>query len=155
MTEQQERYVHLFCCVEWLNEAWLLLNQLKDESSNRLAGTAFRFALVLYAKPFKASHGERIRIHRLNESDVPRELLPLHQRLINSRDQIHAHSDLSEMGVALYVGQHEGRQRAVLSRRVIDPHQEMTNIPEIIAMIEKILDGLEAKLKQAEAELQS
>jgi hypothetical protein len=90
MSEQEEKFVHFVSCITWLNNAWQILNVIPTQSENSFIGPAFRFTLVEYCKPYKLSHGVSKKF-KLDTSLIPKEHLPLHERIISSRDQVHAH----------------------------------------------------------------
>src|SRR5450759_693590 len=89
MTEQEELFIHFSSCVTWLNNSWRLLQLIRSQSENPLVGPAFRFALVEYCKPYKISMG-KIRRLKLDTRFVPCALLPLHEQIVTSRDQVQA-----------------------------------------------------------------
>jgi hypothetical protein len=51
MKEQEEIYIHLANSIDSLNRVWRILNKIKQEKDNSLAGYAFEFALIEYSKP--------------------------------------------------------------------------------------------------------
>lgn len=153
MTPARERYLHLFCCAEWLNEAWRLLQMVRDHRDSPLAGAAFRYASILYAKLYKFSHGDEGK-YKLDGRYVPVESLQLHQRLVDDRDQIHAHSDLRRMEAVVEPVHFQDGTRASISRSIIYPTATMTQIDMFISLIEGTLDALEADLRSQEAQLQ-
>ena len=153
MTEVEERYVHFVSCIEWLNEAWALLGELRGNTGAKFAGAAFRFALIQYAKPYKVSHGTQRRKLKLDDQFVPAKRRALHERIISRRDQLHAHTDLTVSDAVLYVGEFQGDKRAVLSRNHIDPLQDMRDIEEIIALVEGTLDAMYLERSRLESAL--
>ena len=155
MTDSAERYIHFSCCLEWLNECWSLLQTLKGEPSNPLRGPAFRFALVLYGKPYRESRGTSIRKHRLDNSFVPVELQSLHSEVLNQRDQLHAHSDLTVMDALLTVHRFEEKQYALMIRNHIDQTALLSRLDEIISLVEATLDRMYAEAKKLEAGLRA
>ena len=103
MTRQEEGFVHFVSCIRWLNNAWCLLNAIISAQDSSLIGPAFRFALIEYSKAYKFSHGTENRKFILDTSCIPVESMALHTRIINDRDQVHAHSDLTVMEAKLYI----------------------------------------------------
>ncbi len=58
MTEQEEEFLHLASCIENLNSAWRILQELKTEKATPvLIDAAFQYALIEYSKPYKVSYG--------------------------------------------------------------------------------------------------
>ena len=146
MTEQEEYFVHFVSCMTWLNNAWRLLNSIQTQSENPLIGPAFRFALVEYCKPYKLSYGINKKF-KLETSFIPKELLPLHERIISSRDQVHAHSDLTVMQAKLHVHEFMGQRYTLISQNKIYGAEEFPNLQEIVKLIEATLDNLYAQEK--------
>ncbi len=62
MNLQEEQYVHFVSSTDNLNNAWQILQNIKQilqenkqGKGNPLVGAAFRFALIEYSKPYKCS----------------------------------------------------------------------------------------------------
>ncbi|MHB8745629.1 MAG: hypothetical protein ACYC7I_03755 [Gammaproteobacteria bacterium] len=141
MSEQEEQFVHFVFCITWLNNAWRLLNNIHTQPENSLIGPAFRFALVEYCKPYKLSHGINKKF-KLDTSLIPKEHLPLHDRIIHSRDQIHAHSDLTVMDAKLQVHEFMGQRYTLIPQNIIHGTEELRNLQEIVALIEATLGNM-------------
>lgn len=141
MTEQEEHFVHFVSCITWLNNAWRLLNTIHTQPENPLIGPAFRFALVEYCKPYKLSHGINKKF-KLDTSLIPKGHLSLHERIISSRDQIHAHSDLTVMDAKLHVHEFMGQRYTLIPQNIIYGTEELPNLQEIVALIEATLDNM-------------
>ena len=141
-----EQFVHFVSCITWLNNAWRSLDMIHTQSGNPLIGPAFRFALVEYCKPYKLSHGIN-RKFKLDTSFIPKERLPLHERIISSRDQIHAHSDLTVMDAKLHVHEFMGQRYTLIPQSIIHGTEELPNLQEIVALIEATLDNMYAPKK--------
>lgn len=149
MTEQEEHFVHFVSCITWLNNAWRLLNMIHTQSENPLIGPAFRFALVEYCKPYKLSHGINKKF-KLDTSFIPKERLSLHERIISSRDHIHAHSDLTVMDAKLHVHEFMGQRYTLIPQNKIHDTEELSNLQEIVALIEATLENMYAQEKVLE-----
>lgn len=135
MNEQEERFVHFVSCITWLNNAWRLLGTIHTQPKNPLRGPAFRFALVEYCKPYKLSHGINKKF-KLDTLLIPQEYLQLHERIISSRDQIHAHVDLTIMDAKLHVHEFMGQRYTLIPQNIIYIDEELQNLQEIIALLE-------------------
>lgn len=146
MTEQEEQFVHFVSCITWLNNAWQLLKIIHAQSDNQLIGPAFRFALVEYCKPYKLSHGINKKF-KLDTTFIPKERLSLHERIISSRDQVHAHSDLTLMDAKLHVHEFMGQRYTLIPQNIIYGTEELSNLQEIVALIEATLDNMYAQEK--------
>lgn len=158
MTPQEEKYVHFASCLENLNRAWWILNEVKRSEGN-LRGPAFQMALIEYAKPYLDSHGavtdakgKCIR-YKLDTRHVPSTYLDLHDRLLRQRNQIHAHSDLTVLEAKVYVDAASQGQRAFIAQNVIFGAQELANIDLIIELIEGTLARMYPEARSMEAQL--
>jgi hypothetical protein len=159
MTEQEEKYVHFGSCIDDLNSAWRLLHEIKQCKGNSLVGAAFQFALIEYSKPYKVSLGAvsnskgRPIPYKLDESRIPPKHIELHKRIIDARDQIHAHSDLTVMEAKLYVkNSPQGRVVGAVQNKITGT-EELSKIDAIIGLIEETLDRMYEDVKQLEAAL--
>jgi len=153
MQLERERYLHLFCCAEWLNEAWALLNRVRENRDSDLAGAALRYASILYAKPYKLSYGDEGK-YKLDGQYVPIESIELHKRIIDDRDQIHAHTDIKRMEATVEPIHFQDGTRASISRSIIYPTATLEQIDQFISLIEGTIDALEIDLRLKEAQLQ-
>jgi hypothetical protein len=152
MTEQEEHFIHFSSSIAWLTNAWRLLQLIQEQSGNSLVGPAFRFALIEYCKPYKHSRGV-IMPFKLDTRFIPNKLLPLHQRIVTSRDQVHAHSDLTLMEAKLSVHQSMGQRYSLIVQNRLTGVEELTNLAEVIALIEATLDNMYIEEKVLEAAL--
>jgi hypothetical protein len=152
MSVQEEQYIHFASCIDNLNYAWLILQDIKRSESSPLISPSFQFALIEYAKPYKQSVGELQR-HKIDGRFVPPEHLDLHNRLLAARDKIHAHSDLTVMEAKLYVAKMSHGIHASIVQNVIHRTDELSNIDMIIDLIEKTLDSMYVEVKQLEKQL--
>jgi hypothetical protein len=137
--QSHEDFIHFAVCMERLNGAWRTLNAIKASGDNPLVGPAFRFALIEYATPYTRSTGPVKRRHTLSESYVPAEFLELHKRILVARNTIHAHADLTVMEAKLYVTETRGMPSATISSNYIHGLEELSNIDQIICLIEGTL----------------
>lgn len=153
MTSQEEAYVHFASCMDDLNYAWRILNQVRDTPGSLLAGAAFRFALVAYARPYKASRGSLGGSHKLDQRFVPTEHQALHWRILQARDQIQAHSDLTVKDAKLHVAKLASGRFVGVAQNIISGLEERPNIDSIITLIELTLDQMYGEAERLEAAL--
>lgn len=144
----REQLVHLRTCIGDLNYAWRLLKELSIETpcSSIIVGAAFRFALITYVRPYTRSHGD-LDGYMLDERHVPADSLELHRRLLRERHTVQAHSDLTvrEPKVHLYPG-----LRPMIVENVIHGLESWDDIPRIIRLIERTLEGLNEEERRVE-----
>ena len=152
MQLERERYLHLFCCAEWLNEAWALLQRIRENPESPLAGAALRYASILYAKPYKFSHGDYDK-HKIDGRYIPVEFIELHKRLVDDRDRVHAHTDIKRMDAMVEPIHFQDGTRASISRSIIYPPAILENIDQFILLIEGTIDALEIDLRLKESQL--
>ena len=153
MTNTEERYVHFASCIDWLNECWRLLQEIKEEKTNPLTAAAFRFATILYSKPYRESRGNTIRKHRLDTAFIPEQFLSLHMEILNDRDQLHAHSDLTILDARLTVHRFEEKKSAQIVRNMLDATRLLPKLDDIIALVEGTLDQMYIVVKNLESQL--
>lgn len=155
MTKQEEEFLHLAICIENLNSSWRILQELKDKKGSPvLINAAFQFSLIEYSKSFKISYGNvsnEKRKLKLDTKYIPDKYLELHNRILNARDKLHAHSDLTLWDAKVYVRSSEYGKSVNYSKNNISGTEEFKNIESIIALIEETLHVLykkEIELKQ-------
>ena len=134
----EKKIIHTNFYINDLNDAWVLLRDIKSElnKNNKLLGAAFSFALIKYARPFKKSNGVTNKRHSLPESYVPSEYKELHSEIIKTRDKILAHKDLDIFEPTYSNG--------IISQNIVYEIQMLEKIDNIISLVEKILDNLYA-----------
>jgi len=160
LTNQEERYLHFVQCIRNFNNSWIILQQLKEGKGNpSIINAAFQFALIEYSKPYKYSRGALLskkgkqKQYRLNSDYVPSMHRELHDRIIDARDQIYAHSDLSVLEAKVYVKKTPYGKIAGHVQNQIYGTEEFLNINAIIELVESTLDLMYEKEKILESEL--
>jgi hypothetical protein len=153
ITRAEERYIHLASSSHDLNFAWRVLRELKEASGSSLAGPAFQFALIAYARPYMPSRGTAKREHRLSPRYVPPEHRDLHGRLLAARNTILAHSDLTVKQARLHVANTATGKYVGVVQNVIYGTEEWGNLDQIIDLIQKTLDVLYGDIAALERDL--
>ena len=104
MSNEQENYLFLNYCNDDLEYAKNILAEIKkNKSKTIIIGAAFRYAIIAYAKPFKKTKGKIKKNHILPASYIPEKYLALHKKIMDARDQIHAHSDITIKNAELII----------------------------------------------------
>jgi len=154
MTPTEERYVHFVECIQSLNTAWRILGELTTVEPGVVRGAAYRMALVEYAKPYKASFGVHSRGARPYVLTPPSQLssedLALHARILQLRDQLLAHSDLTLKEAAVYASR--VHDKPLVSIAYSYP-PSFPDVAEVIGLIERTLDQMYIELAQHEESL--
>ena len=154
MTEQEEVYVHFVSSIENLNKAWRALQNIIQNRESPLVGAAFQYALIEYSKPYKTSRGNAKKNHKLDNTHVPDEHKALHKRILDFRDQVNAHTDLTIKEANLIVARlSDGSKCATLIQNKIHGTQEIQNIGDINDLIVKTLDSMYRTAKEFESAL--
>jgi hypothetical protein len=159
MTEKEEEYLYFVSSLDVLNNAWLILQEIKKCKGSSLLGSAFQFALIEYSKPYKVSIGTVLNSkgkptsYKLDESYIPDEYIELHKRILDARDQFHAHSDLTVREARLWVKNSPNGKISGTTQNKIVGTEELSNIDKIIDLIEKTLTSMYDQAKLLEQEL--
>ncbi len=153
VTQQEEHYVHFVSCTDSLNSAWRILLEIKNSPGNSLICAAFQFAIIEYAKPYRTSYGSVVRHHKLPETYVPPAYRELHKRLLDTRDKILAHADLTVQEAKLHVANVSVGQRAFIVQNVLHGSAELSNINSVIALVEHTLDAMYPEADRLEKQL--
>lgn len=153
MSAEHEEHIHLLTCIDRLNSAWATLKTIEEQAGNPLIGPAFRYAIVEYATSFNNSEGLIKKKRKLNKDCVPQEYLQLHKRILDSRDQIHAHADLTKLDAKLSIYRIDSKQYVSRVQNKISGCEELANILQIIQLIEGTLENLYSKRDTAEFNL--
>jgi hypothetical protein len=138
MTAGDEDFVHYVDCIDSLNRAWSILRDLGGvERPSAVHAAAFRFALIEYAKPYTPSdgiHGRR----KLPPPNLP-DLLALHEQILDLRDQVLAHSDLTVKQAQLHLHSFDGKPYYIVSSNFAGPFPSRE---AVITLIERTLDQM-------------
>ncbi len=143
MTASEEDYVHYVECIDSLNRAWWILQKLRETTQrDAITAAAFRFALVEYAKSYKGSDGicrnqKKRNAYKLPTPSLSVEDLVLHQQILNLRDQVLAHSDMTWKEARVYLNSYEGKLHASFMSNGDLPFPE---IDAVIGLIERTLE---------------
>lgn len=138
MTPADEDFVHYVDCIDSLNRAWSILQDLGTVARpSAVHAAAFRFALIEYAKPYTRSDGIHAR-HKLPPPELP-ELLALHEQILDLRDQVLAHSDLTVKQAQLHLHSFNGKPYYIVASNIDPPLPD----PEaVIRLIEQTLNQM-------------
>ena len=150
MTSDEERYVHFVQCTDDLNEAWSILQEIRRAPDAPFAGAAFRYALIAYARSYKTSRGESQRNHKLDTSFVPPEHLKLHRRILDSRDQILAHSDLTVREARVHVAATSSGKLVGVVQNLLRGTEDLAHLDSVVDLIENTLDGMYRRVRELE-----
>jgi len=138
MTPAEEDFVHYVDCIDSLNRAWSILQQLgTSEQPSAIRGAAFLFALIEYEKPYTRSHGVHGR-RKLPPPKLP-ELLVLHQQILDLRNQVLAHSDLTLKQARLHLHSFNGKPYYIVASNVA---ASLPSREAVIRLIERTLDQM-------------
>ena len=141
MHPSNEEFLHFDICLDRLQSAWKTLTTIKQHQGHPLVVPSFRFALVEYAAPYTRSDGEHKR-YSLDTHYVPPEFMDLHRRLVSSRHQVHAHSDLTVLEASVTFIDLPDQRLVTTVQNYGQEVEELDNIDEIILLLEATLRGM-------------
>lgn len=151
MSVQHESYIFFQECITSLNVAWSIVDALdKNENHKAVAWAAYRMAFIEYSKPYKKSRGFHVRNHTLPLPDFSSEDKVLHDRIIDLRDTVLAHSDIAVKDAKLYFGNVGGRPLPLIASNTA---VVLPSLAEFRGLIERSLDQLYSELPNLESQL--
>ncbi len=142
--ELEERYLHFMTCIDDLQRAWTILQDVKKADPK----SAYELALVEYSKPYKVSFGN-IKKHQWPSPKYAGDDLKLHERILLLRDKVLAHSDLPHKEAKIHATRYAKEQVVTV---VMNIREQMPPLDGVLALIEKTLMDKApelAKLEQA------
>ena len=151
MNSDQERDFHLHQCEQCFQNAWTIINIIIDEQqkhdclnySNKLISPAFQFLLIEYSKPYTKSIGIYKKNYILSDEFIPSEYVDLHKKIITSRNQKHAHHDLTVLEAECI----EGYDNMYIMNKSF-PTEFLSQINSIKNLIEKSIDNMHKQFKK-------
>lgn len=153
MVRDDDAYIHFQECLTSLNRAWVILGRLDAPGIDPVLWTAsFQMALIEYAKPFKKSHGTDNRRHSLAFPWLSADDAALHAQLLDLRDQVLAHSDLTVKEATLYLGEVGGK---IMPFIVSNTAPRLPTKEQVQQLIERVLDAWYAQIPVYESLFQS
>lgn len=135
-----QNYIHYQEAITSLNRAWRTLRELEvAKPGTAMWSAAYRMSLIEYCKPFKVSYGSNKEKLSLPAPDLDQEMLKLHKAIIDLRDAMLVHSDISVMDAKVsYNHSSKFPVPLIVSKTV-------TNLPKVAdirALVERVLDKL-------------
>lgn len=135
-----EEYIHYQEGLTSLNRAWRTLCELeKTPSGSAIWSAAYRMAVVEYCKPFTKSWISKNEWCKLPLPDVPDESRLLHDRLLDLRNQVMAHSDLNILDAKICYDKTAEFPIPLISKNILGNFPSVT---EIKSQVETVLDAL-------------
>lgn len=151
MSAKHERYIFFQECITSLNAAWRIVDALDaSENDKVVAWAAYRMAFIEYAKPYKKSRCIHVKDHTLPLTYISSEDKSLHGRIIDLRDTVLAHSDITVKDAKLYFGNVEGRPLPLIASNTT---AAFPSLAEFRGLIERSLDQLYNELPKLEGQL--
>ncbi len=154
LNPNEEAYVHYAECINSLNSAWYILTELrKIDRKTAIHAAAFRFALVEYAKPYTRSDGtfkRGINPYKLTAPNLPAESLALHKQILDLRDQVLAHTDLTLKEAQVHIGSSAGHLFVTVGSNILPT---LPDGEDVIRLIEHTLDEMYFEVKRLEKNL--
>jgi hypothetical protein len=141
--KMDEIYIHYQESIDSLNQAWRIVCELESVKPNGIIwNAAYRMALIEYCKPFKSSQGIIQKHHKVEIPPFDEEKQKLHENIIQLRDQILAHSDISILNATVSYDKNSEYPFPLVCKNTIP---NMPNLLDIRNLIEFVLDELYKK----------
>jgi hypothetical protein len=140
MTENEESFIHYAECIDSLNRAWSILHDLRNvDGPSAFHAAAFRYALIEYTKPYTRSDGTMRKNRKLVLPQLSPEHHELHKRILDLRDQVLAHCDLTLKQAKLHIFSAGNAPRYLIASNIAEtlPSREA-----VISLIEASLDKM-------------
>ena len=138
-----EEYMHYQESITSLNRAWRTLCELEaSKAESAIWSAAYRMALIEYCKPFKISYGKDKVRFKLPVPNLNQEELILHQKILDFRDQVLAHSDLSVLDARVSYDKNASFPVPLIVSNVLGG---LPQVNDIRHLVELVLDELYAK----------
>lgn len=160
MSHQKEHYIHFRSSSDILNKSRQILQNIKHHKDHSLVGPAFQFALIEYSKPYTNSYGSELNSkgkpkHKFSLSDefIPERFKKLHKQIVTARNQILAHDDFTVKEATLHVSESYQGKLVGTVQNFVDGTEKLSQIDEIIMMIEETLDNIYPEIKRLEEAL--
>ena len=143
-----EQTVHFQESITSLNRAWRTFCELeKAPLGNAIWSAAYRMMIVEYCKPFTSSQINESKRHKLPPQSLTDDGKILHTRLLDLRNQVMAHSDLTVLDVNVCYDQTAEFPVPLIVKNI------MNNFPDVgerKKQVEAVLDFLYHKKTQYE-----
>lgn len=135
-----EEYVHFQESITSLNRAWRTLCELeKSPPGNAIWSAAYRMVIVEYCKPFTISQINESKRHKLSPPSLTDDCKEMHDRLLDLRNQVMAHSDLTVLDANVSYDQTAEFPVPLIVKNVLD---NLPSVSEIKNQVEAVLDSL-------------
>ncbi len=139
MNENEESFIHYAECIDSLNRAWSILHDLRNVNGpSAFHAAAFRYALIEYAKPYTRSDGT-MRKRKLVLPQLSPAHRELHQKILNLRNQVLAHCDLTLKQAKLHIFSVGNAPRYLIASNIAEP---LPSRDDVISLIEATLDQM-------------
>ena len=156
LTPDEEAYVHYAECINSLNCAWHVLCELRAiDRKTAIHAAAFRFALVEYAKPYTRSDGifkSGRNAYKLPPPNLADESLALHQQILDLRDQVLAHTDLTFKEAQVYIALHGSHSLVTVASNTLPT---LPDGEDVINLIEQTLVEMYLEVERLKSNLAS
>lgn len=140
-------FIHIDVCISRLGNCHQTLRDVRANRDHVLAGPAFQYALVEYCTAFTTSQAVDKRRRRLDDTMVPAELQALHNRILETRNQLLAHADMAILDGSISFRHFDGQLMTTTTLNHVDPLAELDNIDEILFLVESVQGKLFARRK--------
>src|ERR1035441_8927863 len=150
MTPNEEAYVHYAECINSLNCAWHILCELRAiDRKTAIHAAAYRFALIEYAKPYTRSDGA-FKHYKLPPPNLHYESLALHKQILDLRNQVLAHTDITLKEAQIFIASHRDHTFVGVMSNSLPAFPDSEGV---ITLIENTLDKMYVEIDRKSTRL--
>jgi hypothetical protein len=154
MSQEKEQYHFLRLYSIDLDTAKHILRVLKRYRRKDVRYCILRDLIVSYCRPFSSNKGREIRKHALTKKVVPRELRPLHDELIDLRNQLFAHTDYTYRMPKVLNWSTESYRWFPMQFRGYDYNRLDKRVSEITKLVQAVQGNLQARIDRIEENIE-
>lgn len=126
---------------------------LSDSKELRLKYILLRDIVISYARPFSINRGIEVSKHSLGSKFIPPKHKNLHNELIDLRDQLFAHTDLSYRKPKVADFSSGDHKWFPMSFKGFDYNCLLAKIDDIADLIKKVQESLRKEIFQIESKI--
>jgi hypothetical protein len=154
MTQEKEQYHFLKLYSVDFDSAKHILQVLKRYRRKDVRYCILRDLIVTYCRPFSGNKGDKIANHKLTIQVVPRELRPLHNELLDFRNQLFAHTDYTYRQPKVVNWSTDTYKWFPMAFRGFDYGKLDNRVSEISNLIQSVEMNLQARINKIEESIE-
>lgn len=150
MSQEKEQYHFLRLYSIDFDTAKHILRVLKRYRRKDVRYCILRDLIVTYCRPFSGNKGDKMTKHTLTAKVVPKELRPLHNELLNIRNQLFAHTDYTYRQPKVINWSTDTYKWFPMQFRGFDYDKLDKRVPEILKLVQSVESNLQTRIDKIE-----